>query len=149
MTILYGFCFGIELTVNNIINAYFTDNFNLPITTAGLCGALFGLMNIFARSLGGFTSDTLAKPFGMRGRIWAYFLTQFIEGLLCILLGFLQDTLAGTIITIVFFSMFVQAAEGASFGIVPFVSKRGLGVVSGLVGAGGNAGSGLMLALFF
>jgi len=149
LTILYGFCFGVELTVNNVINSYFTDNFDLPITTAGICGALFGLMNLFARSLGGLTSDYLAKSYGMRGRLWAYFLTQFIEGCLCVVLSFLNESLAGTLILIVFFSLFVQAAEGASFGIVPFVSKRGLGVVSGLVGAGGNAGSGLLLALFF
>lgn len=31
LTILYGFCFGVELTVNNIVNSYFTDNFNLPL----------------------------------------------------------------------------------------------------------------------
>lgn len=149
LTILYGFCFGVELTVNNIVNSYFTDNFNLPLSIAGLCGSLFGLMNLFARTLGGFSSDLLAKPFGMRGRLWAYFITQFVEGILCIVLSTLHETLAGTLICIVGFSLFVQAAEGASFGIVPFVSKRGLGMVSGLVGAGGNAGSGLLLALFF
>jgi hypothetical protein len=47
------------------------------------------------------------------------------------------------------FSLMVQASEGATFGVVPFVSKRSMGVVSGFVGAGGNAGSVITQALFF
>ena len=39
------------------------------------------------------------------------------------------------------FSVCVQAAEGLSFGIVPYISRPALGVVSGMVGAGGNAGA--------
>jgi len=64
-------------------------------------------------------------------------------------MGFLQDTLAGTIVVMMCFSLFVQASEGASYGIVPFVSKRALGVVSGFVGAGGNSGSAITQAIFF
>ena len=42
---------------------------------------------------------------------------------------------------LVLFSLNVQAAEGATFGIVPFVDPEHKGVVSGLVGAGGNLGA--------
>ena len=49
----------------------------------------------------------------------------------------------------VFFSLLVQSSEGATYGVVPFVSKRSMGVVSGVVGAGGNTGSVITQALFF
>lgn len=42
-----------------------------------------------------------------------------------------------------------QMAEGATYGVVPFVSKRSLGVVSGMVGAGGSIGSVVLQACFF
>jgi NNP family nitrate/nitrite transporter-like MFS transporter len=52
-----------------------------------------------------------------------------------------QDTLPWTLVCIVLFSICVQMAEGLHFGIVPYISRPALGVVSGMVGAGGNAGA--------
>lgn len=114
---LYGFCFGIELTVNNIITTYLFDQFDLDLTIAGLIGSLFGLMNLFARSTGGLVSDAMGHRFGMRGRLWAYWLNQTIEGVFCIFLGLAKDTLAGTIVLMLLFSFFVQvrAARGRPF----------------------------------
>jgi hypothetical protein len=48
----------------------------------------------------------------------------------------------------VFFSIFVQAAEGSTFGIVPYVDASVTGSVVGIVGAGGPAG-GVCFALMF
>ena len=39
------------------------------------------------------------------------------------------------------FSLFVQMSEGATYGIVPFINKKAVGPVAGIVGAGGNAGA--------
>ena len=39
------------------------------------------------------------------------------------------------------FSLFVQMSEGATYGIVPFINRKALGAVAGIVGAGGNAGA--------
>merc|ERR1719163_763851 len=49
----------------------------------------------------------------------------------------------------ILFSLCVQAAEGLHYGIVPYVSRPALGIVSGMVGAGGNLGSVIALSCFF
>merc|ERR1712159_526973 len=56
----------------------------------------------------------------------------------------------GLVIFIMFlFSIAVQMAEGLTFGIVPSVSCPALGVVSGMVDAGGNLGAVLTTSIFF
>merc|ERR1719152_761496 len=50
-------------------------------------------------------------------------------------------TLGVTMIVMILFSICVQMAEGLHFGIVPYISRPALGVVSGMVGAGGNFGA--------
>merc|ERR1712216_478005 len=58
--------------------------------------------------------------------------------------------MAPAVVALLFcFSVCVQAAEGLSFGIVPYISRPALGVVSGMVGAGGNSGAVAMLNLYF
>merc|ERR1711871_470905 len=54
---------------------------------AGVCGALFSLMNLFARSWGGILSDYLAAKKGLPGRIFGMWIIQVFEGIMCILLG--------------------------------------------------------------
>jgi len=85
----------------------------------------------------------------MRGRLWVLWTTQTLEGILCIFMGLSKDNLGVTIAFMVFFSICVQASEGASYGVVPFISRRALGVVSGFIGAGGNAGATISTAAFF
>ena len=47
----------------------------------GLVAGLFGLMNIFARTTGGFISDRFVKKSGLRGRVKWLFIALFIEGI--------------------------------------------------------------------
>ncbi len=51
--ITYGACFGVELTIHNLAAVYYVDRFGLSVTTAGLYVGCFGLLALFARSLGG------------------------------------------------------------------------------------------------
>ena len=149
MVATYGFCFDVELTMNNIVAGYLFDQFGVSLSVAGVLASCYGMMNLFARSVGGIISDWSSTRFGMRGRLWTLWSTQTLEGVLCIFMGLSKDNLGATIAFMVFFSICVQASEGASYGIVPFISRRALGVVSGFIGAGGNAGATIATAAFF
>lgn len=145
--VIYGACFGVELTINNIAAIYFFDRFELSLEAAGLIAGLFGLMNLFARTLGGICSDRFAAMAGLRGRVLFLFAVLLLEGLALILfaqMGLLLPAIGAMIV----FSLFVQMAEGATYGVVPFINRKALGAVAGIVGAGGNAGAVLAGFLF-
>lgn len=138
--VVYAACFGVELTINNIAALYFFDRFALDLATAGMIAGLFGLMNIFARTLGGLFSDRCARSGGLAGRVRFLFVALFCEGLA--LMAFSQmGVLWMAVAALVVFSLFVQMSEGATFGLVPFMNRKALGGVAGIVGAGGNAGA--------
>lgn len=137
---IYAACFGIELTINNIAAIYYMDNFDLGLKTAGLVAGLFGLMNIFARTLGGFISDKFVQKGGLRGRVRWLFIALFIEGIALLFFSQMR-VLALAIPAMIAFSLFVQMSEGATYSIVPFINKKALGSVAGIVGAGGNMGA--------
>jgi len=146
--VIYGACFGIELTINNVAALYFLDYFNelqemdmmQAVKMAGLFAGLFGMMNVFARTLGGYFSDKFSESRGLKGRVQWLFVVLLCEGMA--LMFFSQMTvLTLAIPTLILFSLFVQMSEGATFSIVPFVNKKALGSVAGIVGAGGNAGA--------
>ncbi len=91
--VIYGACFGIELTINNIAALYFLDYFEYfkamdevkAVGMAGLIASLFGLMNIFARTLGGVFGDKFGQVWGLSGRVKWLFMVLFCEGL-CLML---------------------------------------------------------------
>lgn len=123
MGLTYAFSFGVELTTDNIIAQYFYDRFDLNIETAGAIAASFGLANIVSRPIGGIVSDEMGRRFGIRGRLWGLWVVQTVAGLLCFGLGKVES-LWGSVVVMCGFSLFVQAASGLVFGVVPFVSKR-------------------------
>ena len=138
--VIYGACFGVELTINNIAAIYYHDYFKLDVKTAGLIAGLFGLMNIFARSLGGFFGDKAGIRWGLKGRVAFLGVVLFMEGIMLIVFSKMA-VLPMAIVTMIAFSLFVQMSEGATYSVVPFINKKAIGAVSGIVGAGGNAGA--------
>ena len=142
---IYAACFGIELTVNGTAALYFFNRFDLNLATAGLVASLFGLMNIFARSMGGLFSDFINRDGGLKGRVQFLFVCLILEGVALIFFANM-GVLALAIPALILFSLFVQMSEGATFAIVPYINKRAMGSVAGIVGAGGNFGA--MLAGF-
>ena len=138
--IQYAACFGVEITMNNATALYFREEFGQTTESAAAIASIFGWMNLFARGAGGFLSDKASERMGMRGRILAQTVILTIEGIL--VLVFAQTaTLNSAIVAMIFFSIFVQAAEGTSFGIVPYIDPPHTGSVSGIIGAGGNVGA--------
>lgn len=138
--VIYGACFGIELTINNMAALYYMDYFDLGLTTAGLVAGLFGLMNIFARTMGGVIGDRFALNGGLKGRVRWLFIALAVEGVALIIFS-RMTLLPFAIASMIVFSLFVQMSEGATFSVVPFINKKALGSVAGIVGAGGNMGA--------
>jgi len=143
----YGACFGVELTIHNIAASYFHDRFQLGLREAGMLAGSFGVLALFARSLGGFLGDRAGRRFGLNGR--ARFLTLMLlaEGLGLLAFARMNDLVAAAV-TLVVFGLFVHIAAGATYSVVPFLKPEGVGAVAGIVGAGGNVGAVLAGFLF-
>ena len=77
---------------------------------------------------------------GLRGRVVFLFVVLLGEGIMLMLFS-QMSVLIVAVGTMIVFSLFVQMSEGATFGIVPFINRKALGAVAGIVGAGGNAGA--------
>ncbi|MGL1886665.1 MAG: MFS transporter [Reichenbachiella sp.] len=145
--LVYAGCFGMELFVNGRAAAYYQGRFGLAETSAGIIASLFGLMNIFARSTGGWLGDKFSAKAGLGGRVRWLVTIMILEGITLLIFS-RMGALPFAIATMILFSLCVQMAEGATYSVVPFINKRSLGAVSGIVGAGGNLGA-VCYAQFF
>lgn len=143
MIFQYSACFGTELAMNNQLATHFRTYFQMKAGNAASLASAFGGMNLFARSLGGISSDVLFRKFGFRGRIWAQFIGLFFEAIFLFAFGCVDNSQPWyvALMVLICFSIFVQMSEGTSYGIVPFMNQKQLAVVSALVGAGGNLGA--------
>lgn len=140
LALAYGACFGVELTVHNVAALYFHDRFQLDLKTAGLVAGSFGVLAIFARTLGGFAGDRVGRRLGLRGRVMTLATLLAAEGL-CLLVFSRMTVLPLAVVTLVVFGLFTHMSAGATYAVSPFVRRDAVGAVTGIVGAGGNAGA--------
>lgn len=136
----YATCFGVELTMNNAAALYFREEFGQSTESAAAIASIFGWMNLFARGLGGYFSDKASARMGMKGRLWVQAVLLLGEGALVLLFANTKS-LGPAIVVMICFSLFVQAAEGSTYGVVPYVDPPSTGSIAGIVGAGGNTGA--------
>jgi len=151
LAIQYGACFGAELTMSWELCTHFHDYFGLSLIHAGWLASGFGVMNIFARSLGGFFSDQLNYKKGLRGRLLVQFLCLLCEAVCLLIFGYMDRDKGWmkAFIVLLVFSLFTQMAEASTFSIVPHVQPQNLGVVSAITAAGGNLFAAVAEAVFY
>jgi len=144
--------FGGELAINSVLGAYYLKNFPvLGQTTSGRWAAMFGLLNIITRPLGGFIGDLIYKCTNHNlwaKKFWIHFV-GVVAGVLCIIIGKVDpnnfDQMVGLIAVM---AIFLEAGNGANFALVPHIHPHANGILSGIVGATGNFG-GVIFAIIF
>jgi NNP family nitrate/nitrite transporter-like MFS transporter len=138
--VTYACCFGVELFVHNVAASYYVDRYKLSLQQAGMAAGSFGLLALFARAVGGLLSDRFARSRGLDARTRLLFVLMIGEGL-----GLLWFSTTGTataaIVAMITFGLFTHMACGATYALVPFIDRKSLGGVAGIVGAGGNVGA--------
>jgi NNP family nitrate/nitrite transporter-like MFS transporter len=147
LTMAYGMCFGMEITFDNVASLHFVDTFHLSQHSAGFWAGTFGFMNLFARALGGIFSDRAGLRWGMRGKGSLLAAALLLEGLGLIAFAH-APSFPIAIAFMLTFALFLKMANGAVYGIVPFINEKNVGLISGVVGAGGNLGGMLFGFLF-
>jgi MFS transporter, NNP family, nitrate/nitrite transporter len=145
--VLYGACFGVEITVDNVAALYFKDHFKLSLGAAGFLAGLTGMMNIFARALGGYLGDRCGLRWGLHGRSRLLGFIIFGQGVSLALFAMFRD-IVPAVGAFVVFGLLVCMACGATYAITPFINPKAIGAVAGIIGAGGNAGAVLAGLLF-
>ncbi|HEX8603933.1 MAG TPA: MFS transporter [Pseudoduganella sp.] len=138
--VTYGACFGVELFIHNVAATYYVDQFGMSLKQAGLAAGSFGLLALFARALGGIVSDKMALRGSLNARVSLLFVLMLGEGAGLIWFAH-ADTATLAIFAMLSFGLCVHMACGATYALVPFIDKRALGGVTGIIGAGGNVGA--------
>jgi MFS transporter, NNP family, nitrate/nitrite transporter len=138
-----------EIAVDNVLSKYYQNHFKLSQTVGGGLASVSGLLNLFSRPSGGIFSDALSARFGHRSRISWLFVTSLAAGVCMMLFGGLPLGVAPATVLMVLFSIFYEQACGATYALVPFVSNRSPGLVSGFVSSGGTAGAAIWNGVIF
>ncbi len=138
--ITYAACFGVEVFIHNIAAIYYVDHFQLSLKETGMAAGSFGLLALFARALGGWVSDKAAasRSLEVRSTLLCALIVGEGLGLLCFAHA---NSVAPALVAMLVFGLFTHMACGATYALVPFIDRKALGGVAGIIGAGGNVGA--------
>merc|ERR1712187_722944 len=80
---------------------------------------------------GGIASDWANTRWAMPGRLWAHFISLFGQAVFLFLFGCVTSDMGWPValVVLIIFSCFVNAAEGTSYGIVPYMIPQDLAIV--------------------
>ena len=124
MMMTYFCSFGAELAINSNLGSYYLKNFpSYGQTGTGRWAAMFGLLNIVSRPLGGMVSDLLYKTTGSlwAKKIWIHTLGA-ITGAFLLAIGLTDSHSPHTMFGLVAgMAVFLEAGNGANFSLVPHV----------------------------
>lgn len=145
--------FGSELAVESIISDFYIQTTTKEgiiwnYQTAGNWAAMFGLLNIITRPLGGYISDVLYRYKGVTVKKWWLTFLGIMNGIFLIWIGFAKFKIYSLLVAMTGLAIFMEATNGAIFGLVPAVHPKFNGIVSGVDGASGNIG-GILFNLVF
>ncbi|KAI1304510.1 major facilitator superfamily domain-containing protein [Xylaria venustula] len=144
--------FGAELAVNSILSAYYVKNFpHISPAYAANVAAIFGFLNFVTRPLGGFCSDYLYRVTSRN--LWAkktvIVVCGVLTGALLVIIGQLDPHKLSVLVGLIsLMAIFLEAGNGANFGLIPHVHPQANGIVSGTTGAAGNLG-GVVFSIIF
>ncbi len=146
LSLAYLITFGSKLAIVSMLPIFFYQTFSesqqVTLVEAGVLASSFVFLNLIARPAGGWLSDILGRKLSIyifsAGLAVSFLLMAQINA---------QWPIALAIVVTLICSIFMQAAEGAIFAMVPLVKRSMTGHVAGIVGAYGNTGAILFLTL--
>jgi NAD(P)H-dependent nitrite reductase large subunit len=136
--ITYGACFGVEIFIHNIAATFYVDRFGCRCRPPAWPPPASACWRCFARALGGYVSDKLAMRRGLDARS-LLFVFILGEGLGLLVSPTPHGHHCGRAMLV--FGLFTHMACGATYALVPFIDRKALGGVAGIIGAGGNVGA--------
>ncbi|MFP5430247.1 MAG: MFS transporter [Gammaproteobacteria bacterium] len=142
LNIAYLACFGSEIAIVSMLPMFFGDMFHLSPMAMGLMAGSFTIMNLVARPGGGWLSDRI----GRRKVLVSCLAAQTVGYLLLANVNEGWGIVLAVAVTLTT-SIFVQAACGAVYSIVPLIQRRMTGQIAGMAGAYGNVGGVLFLTV--
>lgn len=124
MAATYACSFGAELAIESILGSYYAKNFpHLGQTETGRWAAMFGLLNVVFRPIGGYVADRMYHYTNNLWwkKMWLTFL-GVVMGAFQLAIGLTnphdQSTMFGLAAGLAFF---LEACNGANFALVPHV----------------------------